>query len=215
MTLVGANDGCRSHIKPTGVFRPMKRHHVSRMHKPPALPIRTDRFHLRDYSPADEPEFIRYQTDPGFAIHHTADERGAQHARAVFRKFIDWQAETPRTNYQLAVCHAAEDDRLIGSCGIRMETPGAETADFGIELARRYWGRHRFAIEISEAIIDWAFTCFPLKALTADTAPGNVVAARLAQSAGFTPVGVSEKRFWRLDKADWAPGARARSQGEA
>lgn len=169
----------------------------------PNLPIQTKRFVLRDYLRADEEDFLEYQTDPAFSIHHTADEAGVDHARWVFQKFIDWQAEKPRTNYQFAICHKAEDGRVIGSCGIRMEEPQAEAADFGIELARPYWGRYRFAAEISEAVINWAFHHFPLSALTGDTAVSNRVAARLAEEAGFTLVSVKEKQCWRLEHAHW------------
>lgn len=177
--------------------------YTSHMTTAPSLPIQTKRFVLRDFSRADEQDFVRYQTDPAFSIHHTADETGLDHASWVFQRFIGWQAEKPRTKYQFAICHIAEDGRVIGSCGIRMEEPQAETADFGIELARPYWGRYRFAAEVSESVIDWAFHNFPLNALTADTAVSNRVAARLAEEAGFTLVSVEEKQYWRLERGRW------------
>ena len=99
-----------------------------------------------------------------------------------------WQIENPRLNYQVAVCHSADDNRLIGSCGIRRESQATDEAAFGIELARPYWGRHGFAVEIATAMINWAFSQFPLTALTADTALSNTVVARLAERGGFDRV---------------------------
>ena len=86
---------------------------------------------------------------------------------------------------------------------IRRNSQATDEADFGIELARPYWGKYRFAVEISNAVITWAFSELQLSVLTADTALENTVAARLAERGGFQRVATRDKHFWRLDRDDW------------
>ncbi len=169
----------------------------------PPLPIVTRRFLLRDFRVSDAADFIRYQTDPAFTLHHAPEELGIAHARSVFQRFLEWRQETPRLNYQLAICHPAKGDRLIGSCGVRRERLKPGTAEFGIELVRSCWGRHGYATEIGDAMIEWAFTHLPVTALLAETALGNDVAARLADRAGFERLRKDEKQMWRLDLSRW------------
>jgi RimJ/RimL family protein N-acetyltransferase len=77
-------------------------------------------------------------------------------------------------------------------------------AVFGVELARPYWGRYRYAQEISEALISWAFDDLKLSALIADTAFENTAAARLAESAGFVRTHADDKQWWHLRNSTWA-----------
>lgn len=165
--------------------------------------IVTRRFVLREFQPADVEQFVAYQTDPDFSIFHDKDELGDAHARAVFRLFLDWQASIPRYNYQFAISRLNDDANLIGSCGIRMDGCAAGEAVFGVELARPYWGRYRYAQEVSEALISWAFDELKLSALIADTAFENTAVARLAESAGFVRTHADEKQWWHLARSAW------------
>ncbi len=176
--------------------------------------IETDRFLLRDYRAVDEAAFISYQTDPAFAIHHLPAELGEDHARSVFHLFIQWRHAVPRINYQLAICRKG-DGELIGSCGVRMERQLVGEGIFGIELARPYWGRHGYALEVSVAMIDWAFAILPVQTLLADTATSNAIVARLAEKAGFKRTQLAEKQWWRLSGGDWLRAKNARHRTAA
>jgi len=92
---------------------------------------------------------------------------------------------------------------LVGSCGVRTEGCAAGEAEFGVELARPYWGRYRFAQEVSEALISWAFDELKFSALIADTAFENTAVARLAESAGFVRTHADDKQWWRLERSTW------------
>ncbi|WP_338762308.1 GNAT family N-acetyltransferase [Massilia sp. METH4] len=163
----------------------------------------TRRFVLREFEPPDADLFVAYQTAPDFAMFHLASERGEDHARRVFRLFLDWQLERPRDNYQLAIAALERPANLIGSCGIRQERCAEGEAVFGIELARSYWGRFRYAQEVSEALINWAFDTLQLSALVADTAFENDAVARLAEACGFVRTHADEKQWWRLERSAW------------
>lgn len=165
--------------------------------------IPTRRFVLREYRPADRAQFVAYQTDPAFTLFHDESELGEANANAVFQLFIDWQREHPRLNYQLAVAPREDDEELIGSGGVRMEGCAAGEAILGVELARPYWGRYRYAEEICTALIDWAFSELQLSALVADTAFDNAAVARLAEASGFVRTHAGDKQWWRLERAIW------------
>ncbi len=83
---------------------------------------------------------------------------------------------------------------LIGYCGVRMEGCARYEGVFGIELARPYWGRYRYAQKVSEALISWAFDQCRLSALIADTAFENTAVATLAESAGFVRTHAEDKQ---------------------
>jgi len=166
--------------------------------------IITNRFMLRDFQSSDIDQFIAYQTDSAFSIFHHESELGESHARRVFHLFLDWQKPTPRRNHQFAISFLNDESSLIGSCGVRTDGCAPGDAVFGVELARPYWGRYRYAQEISEALISWAFDELKLSALVADTAFDNTAVARLAESAGFIRTHADDKQWWRLKHSTWA-----------
>ncbi|KQW93357.1 hypothetical protein ASC94_11990 [Massilia sp. Root418] len=165
--------------------------------------ITTRRFVLREFRPADRAQFLAYQTDPAFTIFHDDNELEAANANNVFQLFLEWQQQTPRQNYQLAICMGSDDAILIGSCGVRMQGCRDGEAIFGIELARPYWGRFGYAQEASAALIGWAFATLDLSTLIADTAFGNAAVARLAEAAGFVRTHADDKQWWRLSRPAW------------
>jgi len=165
--------------------------------------IPTRRFALREYRSADRDQFVAYQTDPAFTVFHHESELGQDNANKVFQLFLDWQQQAPRLNYQLAIATRDNDAELIGSCGVRMEGCVAGEAVFGVELARRYWGRYRYAQEVAEALIGWAFPELKLTALIADTAFDNAAVARLAEATGFVRTHGDGKQWWRMALASW------------
>jgi [ribosomal protein S5]-alanine N-acetyltransferase len=165
--------------------------------------IPTRRFTLRDYRPADREQFVAYQTDPAFTLFHDESELGEDNANEVFHLFLAWQQQAPRRNYQLAIAMRDNDTNLIGSCGVRMDGCAPGEAVFGIELARPYWGRYRYAEEVSTALIGWAFTELKLSALIADTAFDNAAVSRLAKAMGFVRTHAEDKQWWRMDLATW------------
>lgn len=167
------------------------------------MKILTRRFALREYRPSDCEQFLAYQADPAFTLFHEDAELGDDNALKVFQLFLDWQRQTPRLNVQLAIAMRDDEAQLIGSCGVRMEGCAEGEAVFGVELARPYWGRYRYAEEVCAALIDWAFAEWKLSALLADTAFENAAVARLAQATGFVRTHADDKQWWRLGRADW------------
>src|SRR5947209_14130464 len=83
--------------------------------------LATDRLLLREFVKDDWEPVLAYQSDARYLKYYPGPHRVAEEVRNLVRGFIKWQGERPRTKYQLAIVLRAEG-RLIGNCGIRMET---------------------------------------------------------------------------------------------
>ena len=96
-------------------------------------------------------------------------------------RFIAWSREQPRLNYQFAVCLKARPSMLIGCAGLRQAGRRAGEAELGIELAPDFWGRHRYALEITQAPMGFGFGALHLERIVGSTVDANHVVSRLAE----------------------------------
>jgi ribosomal-protein-alanine N-acetyltransferase len=189
------------------------------------MEVMTARFLLRDFVPADRPAFLAYQADPRTAAFYGPDEATPEHAARLFDTFRTWAAERPRFNYQLAIVQRQEPYALVGCCGLRAAGCEAREAEFGLELAAAYWGRHGYALEVGYALLDLGFGELKLNAISGSTVSANTRIARIAEHFGAEVIAIrrgaswmsarhwSEVR-WRLTRERWAArkSLRKRSQ---
>jgi RimJ/RimL family protein N-acetyltransferase len=149
------------------------------------MEIATRRFLLRDFTEDDAVAFAAYHADPRYrALYGVADAAPADIA-ALPHTFRAWVLEQPRLNYQLAI--VVRDNGTIGCCGLRGKSFPAGIAEFGIELAPEYWGRHGYAAEVARALLDFGFDELGLTEIRGET--GNPRAARLAAFFGGVEAG--------------------------
>lgn len=167
------------------------------------LPIVTPRLVLRDFTPEDLPAYLEPQADPRYTEFYGPGETGPDFTRGLVERFVQWAAETPRRNYQLAVVLRESPGELIGSCGIRLHGCEAGTGEFGLELAPRHWGRG-FATEAAGAILNFGFRELGLQEIGGVTVTENVRVQRLVARLGFTQIE-------RIPGPDWM-SARGWSQ---
>ena len=73
---------------------------------------------------------------------------------------------------------------LIGCAGLRQAGCRAREAELGIELAPDFWGRHRYAVEITQALIGFGFGAVHLERIFGSTVDANHVVSRLAEWLG-------------------------------
>jgi RimJ/RimL family protein N-acetyltransferase len=180
------------------------------------MQIRTARLVLRDFTEADAPAFVAYQSDPRYLALHAAGAADPSHARELFARFARWRDEAPRRNYQLGVfVRDAAGGALVGCAGLRDLDRERAIAQLGIELAPDYWGRYRLAIEVAQALLDTAFEHLALSEISGVTASSNARVSRLAQWFGAEPVATREgpgwmqargwwEVEWRISRAAWA-----------
>jgi [ribosomal protein S5]-alanine N-acetyltransferase len=185
------------------------------------MEIETKRFLLRDFIPADEPAFFAYRSDPRYAEFCTAAEVTPNFSQELLQRFTQWAVDNPRCNYQLAIVDRrwqslsfGQSRQLIGCGGLRRDRITTDRAEIGIELAPQFWGRYAYAIEITQALIEFGFRTLDLKTIYGISIGANLRVTKLAQYCGFVaidthlnPEWMQEKEWdrieWQLTRSAW------------
>ena len=144
------------------------------------LRIKFGRVVLRDFTEADRPAFLSYQTDPGYLQLYDFDDE-LERPNRLFDVFMEWQQDQPRKNLQLAICESTTGC-LLGCGGLRKVDD--DVAVLGIELAPSEWGGYRLALDATAALLRYGFETLDLTTITGDTASGDRRVEKLAQWFG-------------------------------
>ena len=110
---------------------------------------------LREYVEEDWPAVLAYQSKSDYLVYYPWSERSERDVREFLSGLIAWQREEPRYRFQLAIT-LPEDGRLIGSCGIRKQSPTSRVADIGYELDPAFWGQG-YATEAAREMVSLGF----------------------------------------------------------
>jgi ribosomal-protein-alanine N-acetyltransferase len=156
--------------------------------------LQTPRLLLREFFESDWRAVMAYQSDPNYLRYYPWTERTVEQIQAFIQQFIAWQEEQPRTKFQLAVVLASEG-RLIGTCGIRKETPDAQEAELGYEIAPPYWGQG-YATEAARAMVGFAFETVRLHRVWASCVAENAASARVLEKLGMRLEGRLRQNRW-------------------
>jgi [ribosomal protein S5]-alanine N-acetyltransferase len=156
------------------------------------IPIPAKGILLRDFCWDDLPQYQAVRSDPKFQRFYSEEDSAPEKAKELLEIFIAQSRETPRTKYQLAIVSNTGD--LMGSCGIRIETPGH--ASIGCELGRRWHGTGaaRYA---AEALLEFGFAKLAVQRIFAETISENKAAIKLCKSVGMSIESerVNDRRF--------------------
>ncbi len=146
--------------------------------------LETPRLVLREYTEDDTAAVLAYQSDARYLRYYPWDERTLDDAQRFVQQFIDWQAESPRRRFQLAVL-LRKSGALIGSCGVRRKPDDDTEADIGFELSPEHWGRG-YATEAATAMADFAFRELGVRRLSSWCIVENVASARVLEKLGMS-----------------------------
>ncbi len=161
------------------------------------MEIRTERLLLREFVPEDWRAVLAYQADPRYLVYNPWTERTEQDVQDFVQRFIKWAQEQPRRKHQLAIV-LLEEGRLIGNCGIRMETAAANEAELGYEIEPACWGRG-YATEAACAMVGFGFEQLYLHRVAAWCIAENTGSARVLEKLGMQLEG-------RLREHEWIKG---------
>lgn len=145
--------------------------------------IETPRLRLREFVKDDWPAVLAYQTDPRYLTYYPWEGRTEVEVQDFVARFVDWQAETPRLKFQLAVT-LRDGDSLIGNCGIRLAEAGARAGETGYEIAPDYWGRG-YATEAARAMVSFGFRELGLRRVFGECVPENSASRRVMERLGM------------------------------
>ena len=161
--------------------------------------LETPRLVLREYTEDDSTAVLAYQRDPRYLRYYPWEGRTFDDAHRFVRTFIDWQSESPRRRFQLAVL-LRENGTLIGSCGVRRKPDDDTEADIGFELSPEHWGRG-YATEAATAMAEFAFQDLGVRRLSSWCIAENAASARVLEKLGMSLEGrlAATERFKGCD----------------
>ncbi|HEX2203726.1 MAG TPA: GNAT family protein [Longimicrobium sp.] len=161
------------------------------------MELRTERLLLREFVEDDWRAVLAYQDDPLYLRFNEGDRRGEAEAWLFVQRFVDWQAESPRSKWQLAITLPGTGE-VIGNVGVRKPSPEARIAETGYELAPAHWGRG-YATEAALALVGWGFAELGLHRVHAHCVAENDASVRVLRKLGMRPEG-------RLRQHEWMQG---------
>lgn len=156
--------------------------------------LTTSRLLLREFAEEDWRAVVDYQSDPRYLRYYTWTVRTEQDVRAFVQQFLDWQQETPRLRYQMAIV-LASSDQLIGNCGIRLARAGAQEAELGFEVSPAYWS-HGYATEAAQALLRFGFNDLGLHRVWGHCVADNVASWRVMEKLGMRCEGRLRENRW-------------------
>lgn len=164
-----------------------------------SLPLQTERLVLREFRAEDVEDVHEYASDAE-VVRHMAWGPNDQEATRQFvhRKLLE-QREEPRRVWDLAVVER-DSDRVIGSCGLRMDEEGGQAA-LGYCYRRDMWGQG-LATEAALAVLRFAFEEMDLHRVSATCDARNVSSARVLEKLGMRREGhfiesLFQRERWR------------------
>jgi RimJ/RimL family protein N-acetyltransferase len=176
------------------------------------MEIFTKRLLLREFAEEDLPGLVAYQADPRYA-EFWPDTAPGNHTRELLALFRRWAVDDPRRNYQLAMAPLGAPQELIGCCGLRGQGLDAGRAEFGIEVAPRWWG-HGYATEAARALLRVGFRELELQEVRGVSVTENTRVTSMLSRLGFASVGSPagpawiatrgwSQTEWRLTRLQW------------
>ncbi|MEV4999631.1 GNAT family N-acetyltransferase [Nocardioides sp. LML1-1-1.1] len=154
----------------------------------PPLPLRTERLVLRTVRPGDRAAIGAYCADPEVTRYlpfPALDEEGLD---GRMERMLGGTA--PAEVGEMLSLAVEHEGTLVGDLMLRLSAAHGpdlppSIAELGWVFAPSYAGRG-FATEAARALVDLAFTAYPLHRLIAQLDPRNTASARLCERLGMT-----------------------------
>lgn len=157
--------------------------------------LRTDRLILREFVEEDWQAMFEYQSDERYLRYNPWDHGDEEKARDFVAMFIRQQMEEPRRKFQLAIVLPGEEDKVIGNCGVRVQSVGDHEGDMGYELAPWHWGKG-YATEATGAMLKFGFEELNLHRISAHCIAENTASAHVLEKIGMKMEGRLREKEW-------------------
>ncbi|USD68308.1 GNAT family protein [Vibrio sp. SCSIO 43136] len=145
------------------------------------LPIHTPRLILRNFSINDGDAYVKFTQQSKYQRFYSETDASPEHNLQLITKFVAQTHQTPRQAYQLAI-EDKETGKLIGTCGLRLETD--HQASVGCGVAREAQGSG-VAVEAMAAMVNFGFDNLGVHRIYAETISNNIAAVRLCEQFGM------------------------------
>ena len=148
------------------------------------MELETGRLRLRDFQDNDIKNIQEYATDPLVIKYLTFGPNTEEDSKQFIEFCKKNQTESPRTNYELGITHPMEN-KLIGGCGIKIDSQKNSVAVIGYCLNRYYWG-NGYATEAAFGLLRFGFEELRMHRIYAYVDPENLASRRVLEKIGMT-----------------------------
>src|SRR2546426_736724 len=158
--------------------------------------LETRRLRLRRLRPADEPELIALDSDPGVMRYVGSPPGAPAHDEPVERVRQRISADHGLRGWWLA---EGKEDGVFRGLGLLLPMPDGRDTEVGYRLARRSWGKG-IATEAAAALVEYAFSTLGLPRVVAVVYPDNLASRRILENLGFASDGPCEYKGARVER---------------
>lgn len=163
------------------------------------FPIRTARLVLREFRGTDEADVHEYGSDLEVSRYVVWGPNTPNDTRDVLNNRIEKQRIWPRCEVDLAI-QLFEEEKVIGSISLVIQSDDDRIASFGYVVNRRYWGQG-YATEAADAFLSCAFRELRLHRVWATCDTRNVASWRVMEKVGMRREAVFRRDVFQ--KAEW------------
>ena len=161
--------------------------------------IESERLSLREFEETDWQEVHIYASDPKVVRFMDWGPNTEEETKAFISRSISSQKEKPRKRYTLAIT-LKEENKLIGSCDLCVESPENKEGWIGYCLNRQFWNKG-YATEAAEALLTFGFQQLGLHRIFAAVDPKNIVSIYVLEKTGMQYEGHLREHKW--SKGRW------------
>jgi RimJ/RimL family protein N-acetyltransferase len=147
------------------------------------MKLETENLILREITESDWENIYVMQSEEEYVKFFPWDIRSEDYIKKLIVKFIKWQKESPRSQYQFLV-ELKEGSQFIGTGGIHHADSKNRSAETGLRLASKFWGKG-YASEASKAMLEFGFNDLNLHRITAEIIADNIPAAERLNQLGM------------------------------
>lgn len=180
-----------------------------------AVPLRTERLRLRDFTSGDFDAVHAYASDPRVTDNLCWGPNTPEQTRAFLDKAARETRAVPRTGFSLGIEETAVPC-IIGGIHIHPHGREAGTRELGYCLHPDFWGRG-LASEAASAIVAFGFETLQARRLVAEVFASNAASTHILEKLGFHPGATFERhithrderhraRLFTLDRDTWLQG---------
>ena len=145
--------------------------------------LQTERLILRDFREEDWQAAHEWGADPKVVKYMPFGPNTEDETKTFINRVLNNQKAQPRISFNFALINKP-DNRLIGSCRIKIKSVDSKEGEIGYALNRRYWNQG-YMTEAARSVISFGFIQLGLHRIIATCDPANTGSYRVMEKLGM------------------------------
>lgn len=155
--------------------------------------LETHRLCIRSFREEDWQAVYIYSTDSEVIRYVPGEVPTIEETRAMIRSWMNGQTDNP-PHYDFALT-VRPDDFVIGWCCIQISSSDKRIGELMYVLNRQFW-ENGYAIEATQAIVDYGFSELKLHRMFATCRPENRASWHILEKLGMQREGLLQENVW-------------------